>query len=71
MRRLICAFLLCAACAAQAVRAQEPRPAPAADEEVLRVNTVLVQTGVRVYDRARRPKRETGRRDQRINFTSR
>ncbi|MFL6227477.1 MAG: VWA domain-containing protein [Pyrinomonadaceae bacterium] len=53
MRKLLTAFLLCSALAAQAARAQSQQTdKPAApDDEVLSVNTALVQTDVRVYDR--------------------
>ncbi|MFN2480899.1 MAG: VWA domain-containing protein [Pyrinomonadaceae bacterium] len=57
MRIALPVFLLCLALAAQVAPAQETRPAEkprADDDEVLSVNTVLVQTDVRVYDRAGR-----------------
>jgi VWFA-related protein len=57
MRNVLILFLLCLALTAQAAHAQETRQAEkprASDDEVLSVNTVLVQTDVRVYDRAGR-----------------
>jgi VWFA-related protein len=57
MRKVIPAFFICLAFAAQAARPQSgrkpgPAPSPPAKDEVLTINTVLVQTDVRVYDRA-------------------
>jgi VWFA-related protein len=53
IKRFLCAALLCAGIAAEAVYGQQPAPTPAETpaDDVLRISTELVQTDVMVFDK--------------------